>query len=87
MIEQILINADKISKSFENNDYKVNRIYSLSEIPLDMLESKKPAYMKVGFHQVPIGIYLEKIEGIINIILPPYKREHEITNFFENFKQ
>jgi len=81
MMEQLLIFADEISKGFENDPFKPNRQYAISEMG-DLLDSNKPKEIKVGFYETPFNIFRDKVENDIQIILPPYKREENLKEYF-----
>jgi len=83
MIEQLLIFADELSKGFENDPFKPNRQYAMSKI-LDLLDSDEPKEIKVGFYETPFNIFKSKVENDIQIVLPPYKREENLKEYFMN---
>jgi len=86
MTEQIFIFTNQLLKELKNNPTKRTSLYSNSEIPCDLLNSSEPVDIKVGFHQVPINKYKERVRESLEILLDPSNRENNITNYFANLK-
>jgi hypothetical protein len=83
MIEQLLIFANEIAKNFKNDLFKPNRYYSISKIPPDLLNSNKKKRIKIGFYRTDFENFETKVEEDIKKVLPPYKREDNLTKHFE----
>ena len=86
MTEQIFIFVSELLEDFKKNPTKINRLYSNSEIPCDLLHSSIPVKIKVGFHKVPINKYKERVRESLGILLDPSNREKNITDYFANLK-
>ncbi len=86
MIEQTFIFVNQLLKDFKDNPTKRTSLYSNSEIPSDLLNSSEPVDIKVGFHQVPINKYKERVRESLEILLDPSNREKNITKYFANLK-
>jgi uncharacterized membrane-anchored protein len=82
MIEQLLLYAIKISEKFRNDKFNSSKAYASSELPEGMLKSKKMVDIKVGFHEVPIEKYKNRVDQGIALLLPPERRKKNLVNYF-----
>ncbi len=82
MIEQLLLYANETSKRFSKDKFNSNRAYASSELPEGMLKSKKMVDIRVGFHEVPIEKYKNRVDQGIALLLPPERRKKNLVAYF-----